>query len=399
MILQFGCTGSVGDVSKTGSSREALRLTAVNVDASEPDIAADDKGDLYVVYVEHQDAQNADIRFLKLDNSGDKVGEPIRVNTEAGSAKVWAGDPPKIAVRGRDVYVTWTRKYPDRSARGNDLVLSVSRDSGSTFEPPVKVNDDAAPASHGMHSLALGSNDDVIVLWLDERSLVGRPAPMASNHEMAEPNAEVYYALSNDGGRSFGLNTKLSEEVCPCCKTTLLADQDGAIFAAWRQVVGGEYRHIALARSYDGGQTFNKPVIVSDDKWQISACPVSGAALAAPRAGTIDVLWYTAGNAGQAGLYFARSTDKGDSFAPRILLSNEAKPGTPSVATLREREFVVFSIADGRVASSQWENSPTSQTTRSVISDAVLPSATASAGQFRTVFVRKVDSKRSVWVQ
>ena len=293
ILWQSGCTerASNGQISEgEKSSAEAVRLTLGTIDASEPDIAADENGNVYVVYVEHQDALNADIKLLRFGSEGKPTGEATRVNSDAGAAKVWAGDPPRIAVRGQNVYIAWTRKFADRAVRGNDLVLSVSRDAGTTFEPPVRVNDDVEPASHGMHSIDIGGNGDVIMLWLDERSLAGKTAPMTSDHEMAEPNAEVYYAVSKDGGRSFGLNRKIAEEVCPCCKTALLADQEGAIYASWRQVLEGDHRHIAVARSDNGGETFNERVIVSDDKWQISACPVSGAALVAPRPGTLDVL-------------------------------------------------------------------------------------------------------------
>jgi hypothetical protein len=403
IALQAGCfERSVGRQEKMDgrSPAEAVRLTPTNIDASEPDIAADDTGNLFVVYAEHQNGRIGDIKLLRLDSNGKKIDEAVSVNPIPGEATVWAGDPPRIVVRGQNVYIAWTRKLGDPKARGNDLVLSVSRDSGMTFEPPVRVNDDVEPASHGMHALAVGENGDVIMLWLDERSLVGKSAhQMTGGHEMTEPNAEVYYAISKDSGRSFGANTKLASDVCPCCKAALLVDQDSTIYAAWRQVLEGEHRHIAVARSDNGGETFNKPVIVSDDKWQINACPVSGAALVVSSGGILDVFWYTAGDAGQAGIYFSRSTDRGNSFAPRILVSYEGTAGTPSAAVGGEREVVVFPVADGGLSVASWKDSPVSQTTRITIPDAILPSIVTFAGRTSIVCVRTVDSKRSVWLQ
>jgi hypothetical protein len=402
IALQAGCLdrSAVTQKAVNGLSiAEAVRLTPANIDASEPGIAADDTGNLFIVFAEHLNGRSSDIKLLRRDRNGKELGDAIRVNHSPGEATVWAGDPPTIAVRGQAVYIAWTRKPGDPKARGNDLVLSVSRDSGMTFDPPVRVNDDVEPASHGMHALAVGENGVVIMLWLDERWLVGKAAPTTGSYEMAEPNAEAYYAISKDGGRSFGANIKLAADVCPCCKATLLIDRDNTIYAAWRQVLEGEYRHIAVARSDNGGETFNKPVIVSDDKWQINACPVSGAALLARGGGTLDVFWYTAGGAGQAGLYYSRSTDRGDSFASRILVSNKGTAGTPSASFAGEEGVVVFPAADGGMSIASWKDSPVSQSTRGNIADAILPSMVTSGGRTSIVFVRTVDSKRSVWIQ
>jgi hypothetical protein len=38
--------------------------------------------------------------------------------------------------------------------------------------------------------------------------------------------------------------------------------------------------------------------VVSDDRWELRGCPVSGPALAAGERGDVRVLWYTAGDAG-----------------------------------------------------------------------------------------------------
>jgi hypothetical protein len=145
--------------------------------------------------------------------------------------------------------------------------------------------------------------------------------------------------------------------------------------------------------------TFNRPVIVSDDKWQINACPVSGAALIALAPGTLDVVWYTAGDAGQAGLYFARSTDNGNSFAPRVMLSNEATAGTPAAAVNGEKTTVIFPVNDGELGLASWQGSPVSETKRGTISKGSLPSAVSTDGQTSIVFVRTEDGKRSIWMQ
>lgn len=401
VALCSSCSQPGNDTDRERSglpTAEPVRLTPNGIDVGEPDVAADDAGNRYIVYAEHVDGRNSDIKLLKLNSEGKPVGEPIRLNAGSGEAKIWAGDPPRIVVRGQNVYIGWTRKYADPAAKGNDLVLSVSRDAGNTFDPPVRVNDDTVPASHGMHSLAVADNGALMMLWLDERSLAGKAMPMTDHHEMTEPNAEVYYAVSTDDGRSFGGNKRIASDVCPCCKTSLLVGPSGTVFASWRQVLEGDHRHIAVARSDDNGSTFGPQVIVSDDKWQINACPVSGAALLSSGPGTIDVIWYTAGEAGQSGLYFARSTDNANSFSSRVMLSNEGAAGTPTAVLDGEKATVIFPIVDGGLGVVSWNSSPVSETKRSRIENASLPAAVTS-GRTSIVFVRTENGKRSIWMQ
>ena len=104
---------------------------------------------------------------------------------------------------------------------------------------------------------------------------------------------------------------------------------DGRMYLSWRQVLLGDYRHIAVASSTDGGKTFFKPVIVSDDHWMIRGCPVSGAALAADATGKLRVLWYAAGEKGEHGVYWSESHDGGQTFSSRELVATTGATGTP----------------------------------------------------------------------
>jgi hypothetical protein len=91
----------------------------------------------------------------------------------------------------------------------------------------------------------------------------------------------------------------------------------------------GEYRHIAVASSGDGGATFSAPLIVSDDQWVIAGCPVSGPALSVAVDGALRVMWYTAGERGTPGLYWAESRDGGKSFSESRLFAAGQAYGTP----------------------------------------------------------------------
>jgi hypothetical protein len=232
------------------------------------------------------------------------------------------------------VFVGWTARAGSESGHETSLYLSASRDQGRTFGPPVKVNDDPRPAVHGMHALAIASDGLVYMAWLDERNVT--PLPMkdmkmegrTSGRHM-ESNREVFLASSSDGGRTFSANRRVAGNACPCCKVALALNREGRLYLSWRQVLPGDFRHIAVAASPDQGKTFTTPVIVSDDQWVLAGCPVSGATLSAAVDGTVRVLWYSEGKNGQTGLYWASSRDQGATFGPRQLLSAGMTRGTP----------------------------------------------------------------------
>jgi hypothetical protein len=408
LSLLAACCGKKPDqISvKDGSERQdAVRISSEGVAGGEPAIAADRAGNEFVVWVEHSPDQGADVFVRKYDASGRAVGDKVRVDPVAGSATAWRGDPPTLAV-GNDhtVYVGWTRKYDDKAIKGNDLLLSVSRDGGLTFADPVKVNDDTKPASHGMHSMTVEENGRVHMVWLDERNITNKhPETVTSmsmmHHEEAEPNSEVYYTASSDGGKTFTANKKLASEVCPCCKTSMVVSPDGTVYAAWRQVLPGDYRHIAVSHSTDGGKTFSEGVIVSDDRWQINACPVSGAALAADKNNVLLVAWYTAGKAGQPGLYFSRSRDGGKSFPNRQLISLEMIGGTPVFPSGGgEPLSVVFAGVNNAVLSAVLPGNRDADLSTNKIADASLPASVMSNGQTHIAFVRNVGETSSVWL-
>ena len=410
-----------------------IRISALGANASEPAIAADENGGVYILYVEPNADKSADVYLQKYD-AGRAAGEKTRVNTEKGQAKTWFGDAPTIKI-GTDgaIYVGWTAKVQSADQpSANNLYLSVSRDGGKSFGAPVKVNDDAAPAAHGMHSLAIGTNNRVYMAWLDERNLKNeshatrfsdndslvhepefefikahhnsnqskttKPEKPVVKDEAAEPNSETFFAVSADGGKTFAPNVKLSSEVCPCCKTNLLVAPDGKVYVSWRQVLPDNFRHIAVASTDDGGKNFSAPIIVSDDRWQISACPVSGAPLLMSADSRLKTAWFTGGDAGKQGIYLAESSDGGKTFAPRRLVSENAASGTPTLLANKEKAAQIVWAEAGKILTSELNDDSLTAGNRREIGQGEFPAATFSGGQIYVVYVRKEKDGQSVWL-
>ena len=391
MLLLTGCK-HLAATREQSAAPQVVQISAPGIDAAEPAIAAANDGSFYVAWVNH-DAKQADVMLARFNETGEQ-GPPVRVNRQPGVATAWRGDQPSLAVApDGTLHVLWTARVDAGEKHGTEVYLSSSTDRGRSFATEVKVNDDKGTTDHGMHSLAIAADGRIYAAWLDERNVhVPKPSTKGEGHHM-ESNRDLYLAYSTDGGRSFSANKKVASEACPCCKTALTVSQDGTVYAGWRQVLPGSFRHIAVAGSTDGGKSFSTPVIVSDDHWVLQGCPVSGPSLAVDRSsGNLKVVWYAAGENSAAGVYFAESKDKGHSFSPRQLLSQETVRGTPALA--------------GSIA--LWQTSETAETKMrslgnagsalSVAANAELPAGTYVNDKLFVAYIAKEKEKRSIWL-
>ena len=416
--------------SKNNKAQE-IRVSSIERDSAEPNIASAPDGGIYLVWAEHSAGKKADIFLKKFDREGNLIGEQVRVNPEPEQATAWRGDPPTVKIGAdKSVYVGWTANVETDGKKGTNLYLSASRNDGKSFDAPVKVNDDSAPVSHGMHSLAVDKSNRVYLAWLDERNVrtaekaeifdAIQPTPTPefeivkihhdSNQkpenskteapkEETEPNSEIFYAVSKDSGKSFSANKKVAGEICPCCKTSIIAAPDEKVYISWRQVLPGDFRHIAVAASENHGETFSAPVIVSDDQWRINACPVSGAAMAIGARNQLEILWFTAGQAGEAGLYRSESADGGKTFAPRSSVFENISVGSVSLQADEAQNFNVVWDSGGKIFSRTFSaGGQTAPGEMKEIGNGELTAAVSSGQKLFVGFIKKEGAKRSIWL-
>ncbi|MEN3326172.1 MAG: hypothetical protein V7638_979 [Acidobacteriota bacterium] len=396
LIALAGCN-HVGATREAAAPPQPMQISAPGIDAAEPATATAGDGTFYVAWVNH-DAKQADVMLAHFNNKAVMQGSPVRVNRVAGVATAWRGDQPSVAVASDGaVYVLWTARVDAGDKHGTDIYLSASTDRGQTFASEVKVNDDKTPGAHGMHSLAVAKDGRIYAGWLDERNVhAPKPSTKAEGHHM-ESNRDLYLATSTDGGRSFSANRKVASDACPCCKTSLAVAADGTLYAGWRQVLPGSFRHIAVASSTDGGAKFSAAVIVSDDHWMLQGCPVSGPSLSVDKAsGLLKVIWFAAGENSAPGLYFAESKDQGHSFSPRQLLSQETVRGTPALAAGGQSMIAVWQSGDK--VETKMRDIGTTGSALSLAANAELPVGTFANDRLFVAYIAKEKEKRSIWL-
>lgn len=269
--------------------------------------------------------------YLRVKPGQANYPEPLRVSP-ADIPVATLHEPPALAVgHQNDVYVTWTTPHPNANGKlfTSLLLLSRSIDGGTTFLPPVRVNDDETVTGHSFDHLTVSPDGSVHIAWLDAREGKKDPA--------------TYASFSRDQGKTLSPNLKVDEPSCVCCRTHATTASDGTLYLAWRKIFSGGVRETVVSRSTDNGKSFSSSVIVGNDQWVYEGCPHRPATMGVDTQGRLYVTWYTEGPDDTPGVYLAYSDDQGKTFTPRrqLNMSKGTFPDHPQLAVNQQGQLLV----------------------------------------------------------
>lgn len=267
---------------------------------------------------------------LPVAELADPIG-PIQAHGEA---------PPQVAVDpAGSIYVLYSvgKEVPGQRFPVSALRFARSDDLGRTWSAPVTVNAEGKFGefgSHNFHALTVGTDGRIVATWLDSRS----------------GTSGVWMSQSTDGGRSWEADRPIYRDAsCPCCRTAVAIAPDGSMYVAWRAILEGDVRDVVVMRSADGGRTWGDAVRPVEHGWVYPGCPHAGPDLAVDAAGRLHIAYWT-GQAGSAGVYYARSDDRGQTFVSHpIAVGETARPAHVQLA-LADSAGVVVAWDDGHSA-------------------------------------------------
>jgi hypothetical protein len=328
--------------------------------SSYPTPAFGPRGRLWVAFVEGDAVYAAS----SLDG-GRTFARATRVTREPEKVDANGEARPKIAADAAGVYVSWTRR--GQKAFTGDVRFARSTDGGRTFSPPVTVNDDGLPTGHRFDALSVGARGEVMLAWVDKRDLEASAAKGASYD-----GAAVYYAKSDDQGRTFARNVKLKDNACECCRLALVRDPAGRPVLLFRDILPGGIRDHSIAVL---GTT--APARATFDDWRINACPHHGPSLAIAAEGTYHLTWFTAEGKAGGGLFYARSSDGGRTYGAPRRLAAASGASHPYVLTQGRAVYLVWKESRGDGSAIRTSRSVDGGTTWSDARDAAVTSGRA----------------------
>jgi hypothetical protein len=287
-----------------------------------PSIAVDSQGTLHVVWEDWKNdadgwwendggidgVNNADIYYTNSTDGGITFSPNKKVNINIDPSQQGT---PSIAIDNKSIiHVVWTdyRNDADGCLVGGggidgvndaDIYYANSTDGGKTWSQGKRINDDAGLVSQGtsFRCIAIDQNDNIHVVWGDTRNI---------------PQGDIYYANSTDGGKTFSENKKINDVSNGSHDPSIAIYNNSVVCVVWTDERDDTTRpDIFFSKSTDCGLSFDANEKVNDDNLP---SVVQETPYVATFNGIIGITWSDGRNSGYESIYFANSTDSGESF-------------------------------------------------------------------------------------
>ncbi len=219
---------------------------------------------------------------------------------------------PEVIAMPHGAFMAHWIETPKPDSEAEFVYVSSSRD-GIKWTPPAPAQRDKSDVEHGLASMVSNGDGTASVFFL--QSLKGPDAPTTLMRSL----------IAADGNEL--KEETLDADVCECCPTAAAKTARG-LLVAYRDHTKDDIRDIAVTRFENGRWT--SPKIVSPDKWQVDACPVNAAAVAA-HGEKVAVSWYTAAG-DKPRVELALSPDSGADFSRAVVVSTGGAYGYTAIA-------------------------------------------------------------------
>ncbi len=275
----------------------------------EPNLSAAPDGALVMSWIEQSKDGSSALRYAV--RRGTAWSQPHTIAANRHFFRHPAEVPAVYATAGGHWLAHWV-ELPDPSNDAEYVYVSSSAD-GVKWSPPVQAHRDRSPVQHGLVSMLPDANGGASLFFLE--SLKGEDGPTFLMRSVV------------DGSGKLVNEERLDADVCSCCPTAVAKTAKGLV-VAYRDHTPKDIRDIAVLRLENGKWSTSKTI--NADNWQIDACPINAAAVAA-QGEHVAVSWYTAAqNSPRVKVVF--SSDSGATFSKPVTVSTGQTYGYTSIA-------------------------------------------------------------------
>lgn len=252
----------------------------------QPQAALDATGVLHLIYFKG-DPKAGDIYYVRQGPGQPTFSEPLRVNSQPGSAiALGTIRGAQLAIgQHNSVHVAWNGSgvaEPRAPQQGAPMLYTRLNDAGTAFEPQRNLMSYTTELDGG-GTVAADGGGDVYVAWHGN-----------TKKGDGEAKRAVYLALSRDNGKTFTREQPINPQptgACGCCAMRAFVDKQGAVYMLYRAATQDVNRDMTLLVSHDKGRTFQGAKI---HPWVIGFCPMSSESFTQGKAGVLGA-WETKG--------------------------------------------------------------------------------------------------------
>ncbi|MBT77530.1 MAG: hypothetical protein CL798_04985 [Chromatiales bacterium] len=297
-----------------------------------PHLAVTPSGEAVMSWLEPLSGEGHALRYATLQHNN--WSAPLSIAKDKRWFVNWADVPSVVPITAQHWAAHWLVKRPG-GTYSYDIALSVSADGGASWPASLTPHTDNTPTEHGFVTIFTWS-DGIGGVWLDGRNMVPDTGGQSSPDDSKKYGGMTlrFARLGYDG--EVLDDGEIDNFVCDCCQTDVAVTAAGPV-VVYRDRTTGETRDISVTRYVDGG--WAKPITVSDDRWQISGCPVNGPAIAADGERVV-VAWYAAPNR-DSRIKLAWSQDAAQTFSAPVVVDEAGVKGHVDVALLPNSSAMV----------------------------------------------------------
>ncbi len=249
---------------------------------------------------------HSDIFFSGSRDDGETFSIPLNISKNIGEST-----NQQIKCDGNNVYVVWQNATGEATS---NIFFARSTDGGQTFSEPDNLSDNAVDSVNSREPQISSQGNNIYVVW--EGATFGGP--------------NIFFARSTDGGQTFSDPNNLSNTTGGAFSPQISSDGNN-VYVVWRT------SDIFFSFSHDGGQTFSTPpdnlseeITGEKTNPQISS-----------EGDNVYVVW---DNPGAIDIFFARSTDGGQTFStpPENISDNAGLSFIPQISSEGDNVYVVW---------------------------------------------------------
>lgn len=267
--LPFLLTG--GAVQQVQATAEKVNLIRTPNGGLQPQAVMDERGTLHLIYLAGEPGAS-DVFYVRRAKGQAGFSTPLRVNSQPGSAVAIGtirGAQLALGKNGR-VHVVWNGSnaaVPRSPNNSAPLLYARLNDAGNAFEAQRNLIHFTEHLDGG-GTVAADKAGNVYAVW------------HAAGEQKGEIYRRVWLARSTDEGKTFTREAAVDPRdgngkttgVCACCGMRAFVNEQGALYLLYRTATDMTERGMFLLTSSDQGKSFNGARL---DNWNLSTCPMS----------------------------------------------------------------------------------------------------------------------------
>jgi hypothetical protein len=333
-------------LASLNASAEALRVSPEGHKAAAPDVSINARGEIAVLWVDRSPQDKAggvtdrhialtDVYVAVSRDGGSSFEAPVKVNRDAGS--VWGQQVSRPRIVGSP-NGTWHLTYaanethPQIGKTALTTHYTRSTDGGRSFEPERRVSTLTDQDLGGMlHGGFISAAAFGTIAAAPDGSV--RLLWIDTRHMTRESTAAAMYSVaSTDDGRNFSPEANVvGDGVCPCCQLTAAATASSDILVGSRRITAGNIRPATVFRIGHAGGAPGERISIGGAPWQIEGCPLKPTVVAIEGRQVLAAVHN--GAESTPGVVYASSDDGGASFRNHGLVHTAASVSdAPSIA-------------------------------------------------------------------